>query len=217
MREARETKEEILDAAERLFADEGYGATSLRRILAEVGLNPAAIHYHFGGKDEVVEALFARRLGPLNAERLRRFDELAARSGFGVPPVAEVVDAFIAPALALASRGEEGARFLRFVGRYLHESGDAATARLRRTFEPVAKRLAELIAQAVPDLEGEALAWRVHFLIGAMYHSMSCREHVFWLCGGASPVSLERARVELIAFASAGLAAPRVEPSEVRS
>src|SRR5688572_8669011 len=98
MRDARDTKEQILDAAERLFADEGYGATSLRRILTELGLNPAAIHYHFGGKDEVVEALFARRLGPLNAERMRRFDEIAGEDR-AAPDVRRIVDAFVAPAL----------------------------------------------------------------------------------------------------------------------
>ncbi|MBL8898442.1 MAG: CerR family C-terminal domain-containing protein [Planctomycetes bacterium] len=216
MRDARDTKDQILDAAERLFADEGFGATSLRRILGDIGLNPAAIHYHFGGKDEVVEALFERRLGPLNAERLQRFEALERGAG-AAPSVAHIVDAFISPALALAARGEEGERFLRFVGRYLHESGEAASARLRRTFEPVIRRFVGLLSRALPQLQGEALAWRVHFLVGAMFHSMSCREHVGWLCGGAEKVSLERAREELIAFADAGLAAPVSRATEVRS
>jgi AcrR family transcriptional regulator len=216
MRDARDTKDQILDAAERLFAAEGFGSTSLRRILSEVGLNPAAIHYHFGGKDEMVEALFERRLGPLNAERMRRFEALET----GVreaPTLGAIVDAFISPALALAARGEEGERFLRFVGRYLQESGEAASARLRRTFEPVIRRFVGLLTKALPELRGEALAWRVHFLVGAMFHSMTCREHVSLLCGGASSISLERAREELIAFASAGLAAPALREAEVRS
>ncbi|MBK9385653.1 MAG: CerR family C-terminal domain-containing protein [Planctomycetes bacterium] len=216
MRDARDTKDQILDAAERLFAAEGFGATSLRRILGDVGLNPAAIHYHFGGKDEMVEALFERRLGPLNAERMRRFDALETRAG-AAPTVASIVDAFISPALAPAARGEEGERFLRFVGRYLQESGEAASARLRRTFEPVIRRFVDLLARALPELRGEALAWRVHFLVGAMFHSMTCREHVSWLCGGVPSVSLERAREELIAFASAGLSAPALHAAELRS
>ena len=216
MRDARDTKDQILDAAERLFADEGFGATSLRRILGDIGLNPAAIHYHFGGKDEVVEALFERRLGPLNAERLQRFEALERGTG-AAPSVAHIVDAFISPALALAARGEEGERFLRFVGRYLHESGEAASARLRRIFEPVVRRFVGLLSRALPELQGEALAWRVHFLVGAMFHSMTCRGHVSWLCGGATGVSLERAREELIAFADAGLAAPVSRATEVRS
>jgi AcrR family transcriptional regulator len=215
MRDARDTKDTILDAAERLFAEEGYGATSLRRILSEVGLNPAAIHYHFGGKDEVVEALFERRLGPLNRERLRRFDELEARGTEGLE-VARIVDAYVSPALALAARGEEGERFLRFVGRYLHESGEAASARLRRTFEPVVRRFLELVALALPGSDREALAWRIHFLVGAMFHAMSCQEQVGWLCTAPAEARLERAREELIAFASAGLSAPALRSSEVR-
>ena len=64
------TKERILDAAEKLFVDNGFSATSLRAIIKEADVNTAAVHYHFGSKEGLVEAVFARRMGDLNRERL---------------------------------------------------------------------------------------------------------------------------------------------------
>src|SRR5437867_6100600 len=93
------SKERILDVAERLFAERGFAATSLRNITAEAAVNLAAVHYHFGSKDELIEAVFARRLGPLNRERLRLLEACRAAAGGGSPSVEELLEALIAPAL----------------------------------------------------------------------------------------------------------------------
>ena len=66
-----DTKQRILDAAEHLFATDGYHATSLRSITHAAKVNLAAVNYHFGSEDELIRAVFARRSGPLNEERLR--------------------------------------------------------------------------------------------------------------------------------------------------
>ena len=62
----KDTKDRILDAAESLFADRGFGATSMRAITSAADANLAAVNYHFGSKESLIEAVFARRLGPLN-------------------------------------------------------------------------------------------------------------------------------------------------------
>ena len=86
-----DTKEKLLDAAEELFADHGFASTSLRDITTEADVNLAAVNYHFGSKLDLLRAVFARRIGPVNAERLERFDALDD------PDVEEVLRAFIAP------------------------------------------------------------------------------------------------------------------------
>src|SRR5262245_63822410 len=64
------TRNKILDAAERLFAEHGYTAVSMRSITAAAGVNVAAIHFHFASKEALFEAIFNRRVQPINAARL---------------------------------------------------------------------------------------------------------------------------------------------------
>lgn len=90
------TRERILTAAERLLLESGYDQVSVRSVCAAAGVNPAAVHYHFGSKEALVAALLEARLGPLWETEL---DALAARA----PDVASVVEAVIAPLRALAA------------------------------------------------------------------------------------------------------------------
>ena len=91
------TAERILDAAEELFADLGFDATSTRAITTRAGVNLAAVNYHYGSKDALIEAVFARRLVPLNRERLELLDRVEARAGAGGPAVESIVEAFVRP------------------------------------------------------------------------------------------------------------------------
>ena len=70
-----DTKQRILDVAERLFATRGFHATSLRAITRAAEVNLAAVNYHFGSKDALLEAVMLRRLGPLNEIRQARLDQ----------------------------------------------------------------------------------------------------------------------------------------------
>ena len=73
------TKDRILDAAESLFMEHGFEATSLRSITAAAGVNLAAVNYHFGSKEELFQAVLTRRLDPMNQERAR--PAVGARTG----------------------------------------------------------------------------------------------------------------------------------------
>ncbi|MFW5829861.1 MAG: TetR family transcriptional regulator, partial [Planctomycetota bacterium] len=72
MTAAETTRERLLDAAEACFAEIGFHAASVRMITERAGANLAAVHYHFGGKNGLIEAVITRRIGPVQAERLRR-------------------------------------------------------------------------------------------------------------------------------------------------
>ena len=78
---AIDTKDRILDTAERLFADKGYPATSLRDITNEAGVNLAAVNYHFGSKEALLSAVLDRRIGPVNEKRLELLDAAEAQAG----------------------------------------------------------------------------------------------------------------------------------------
>ena len=82
-----QTRTAILAAAERLYADRGFGDVTLRDIVAEANVNLAAVNYHFGSKDELIAELFVTRSLALNRERLRELRAAEEHGGGrGVSP-----------------------------------------------------------------------------------------------------------------------------------
>ena len=71
----------LLDAAEGLFAEKGYAATSVREITERAGCNIAAVNYHFGGKDKLYRAVFERLFAGLRQQRLEGIERSLAERG----------------------------------------------------------------------------------------------------------------------------------------
>src|SRR4051794_14544365 len=94
------TVNRILGAAARLFAARGLAGVGLREITAEAGVNLAAVNYHFGSKEKLLEALFAHRARPITEERMRLLSLCAEAPGR--PPLLEqLLEAFLRPAFSL--------------------------------------------------------------------------------------------------------------------
>jgi AcrR family transcriptional regulator len=206
-----DTKNKILDTAERLFGEQGYAATSLRHITAEAGVNLAAIHYHFGSKEGLLDHVVTRKAGPVNEQRLARLAELEAETGDGALSVEKVLEAFFAPMAEMADRDPQ---FVRMMGRMIAEG--LMPGIVRKHFQPVTGRMMEALKRALPDLPESEFRWRMHFMIGAMAHMV---------CGvpDASGIGSEsvgfRGRIGwLQAFAIGGFRAPasRTDGIEVR-
>src|SRR6266849_5837474 len=89
-REHQDTKARILQVAERLFMEHGFSATSLRMITGEAKVNLASVNYHFGSKEALIEAVFTRRLAPLNQERVTQLAQLEAKAD-GMPLTVEQI------------------------------------------------------------------------------------------------------------------------------
>lgn len=212
---AHTTRDVILDVAERLFAAEGFAGTSLRKIMAEAGVNFAAVHYHFGSKEALIQELLNRRLVPLNRTRLRLLDELEAQAGEGPLDLKKVLEAFIAPALRLSQDREHGgAVFMKLVGRFYHETGEYAQQLLRQQFGDVLRRFVTALQRAVPEVPLSEVSWRVQFLFGALSYTMVDRSLVAWISEGqCDPTNLDEAVAALVAFAAGGFTAP---PSALR-
>ena len=107
-----DTKTKLLDVAEKLFAEKGITATSLRTIIAKAEVNLAAIHYHFGSKEGLVREVFARRIKPVNNERLQRLDKIEEDCKDSAPNLEELIRAFIDPALRLRFDEPERSKYI---------------------------------------------------------------------------------------------------------
>lgn len=204
---ARDTKEKILDAAERLFAQSGFSGTSLRAITTEAGVNLASVNYHFGSKDALVEAVFARRLVPMNESRLRRLDDLARRHGAGKIPLHELVEAFVGPALALSGQSGSGPVFIRLLGRSYTEPSQHLQAAVRSMYEEVVSAFKPAFAGALPWLPREELHWRLHFLVGTLAYCMSGSDMMRLIASArvVDPPDLKALTRRLTGFLTAGL------------
>ena len=205
---AIDTKDRILDAAERLFADKGYSATSLRDITNEAGVNLAAVNYHFGSKEELLVAVLERRLGPVNQKRFELLDAAEAQAGNQPLALETVLRAYLAPPFQKRQEwGEAGAKFMQLAGRLHSETNEQFRASFLHHFDPIVRRFRPAFQRALPQLEPEEVSWRMLFVIGAMAHTMMRSEMIGFL-GGRQPRNPEEIMEALLQFAAGGLAAP---------
>jgi AcrR family transcriptional regulator len=173
-----DTKQRILDSAEEHFASVGYHATSLRSITTTAEVNLAAVNYHFGSKEALLEAVILRRLRPLNELRGRRLDEVlqqAEQTG-EVASCRDVLRCFIEPTLQLRQQGSETENFIALIGRALADPKGHAMAIFAREMQPLMQRLFQALSKSLPALSQKELFWKVHFAIGSLSHVMRCSE-----------------------------------------
>jgi AcrR family transcriptional regulator len=208
------TKDRILDAAERLFARDGFEATSLRAITAEAQVNLAAVNYHFQSKEALVQAVIARRINPINAQRLALLDAYEAESGGAPLPLERIMDAFLRPIVELV--GSHAHEFVPLVGRIYTEPGDFAARLYKQQFEPMKQRFFPALERAIPGLPPAELSWRIHFAIGAMAHTMAASKILHLMSSGRCDISdVEGTLARLKAFILAGLTAPVSTPAPI--
>jgi len=203
------TKDRILDAAEKLFADEGFTATSLRAITTEAGVNLAAVNYHFGSKDRLIEAVFERRLAPLNHERISLLDALEGSDEN--PSLEGILEAFVGPPLRLHRDTDRGGpTFMRLLGRTLTEPSQAIHEIFVRQFAEIAARFTPALERALPVLPPDEVFWRMHFAIGSMAHTMCDTFRLKLLSAGRCDAGedIDATIRRLVSFIAAGLRAP---------
>lgn len=201
------TKDRILDAAERLFARDGFEATSLRAITKEAAVNLAAVNYHFQSKEALVQAVIGRRMGPVNAQRLALLDAYQAQAGSTPIALENILDAFLRPVLEI--RGGHAREFVPLIGRIYTEPGDFSDRLYKQQFEPIAQRFIPALQRALPDLPPPELFWRVHFAIGAMAHTMAAAKLLNLMSGGRCDIhDVEGTLARLKTFILAGLTEP---------
>jgi len=206
-----ETRTRILDAAEELFMQHGFEGTSMRLLTAKAEVNLAAVNYHFGSKDALIEALFRRRLDPMNAARLAALEKLEADSA-GRPLAAEgIIRAFVGESLRMIEDSRGGGRnFIRLLGRTYTEPAKSIRALIGQMYAPTIERYKAALERALPQMPREELVWRMHFMFGTLSYTLAATDAV-QLIAGAKPEDRHDARLledRLTAFLAAGLAAP---------
>jgi AcrR family transcriptional regulator len=211
------TKIRMLDAAEALFMEHGFEATSLRQITARAEVNLAAVSYHFGSKEDLFETVLRRRLDPMNQERialLLRYERDAAPD---VLSCERILTAMFIPALALARERERGGQnFLRLLGRAYADPAPFIRRFLAEQYATMIARFKAAFARALPLLPKKELSWRLHFVMGALSYTLAGTDALKMIAAlsprevGNDEILLRR----LAPFLVAGLKAPLPDLSE---
>ena len=206
-----ETRTRILDAAEELFMQHGFEGTSMRTLTAKASVNLAAVNYHFGSKDALIEAVFRRRLDPMNSARIAELDRLEAAAGASPPSTDAIIRVFLRASLAMIEDTKSGGRnFTRLLGRAYTEPSKPIRALIGQLYAPTMARYKGAFERALPDLPKDELIWRMHFMFGTLAYTLAATDTVQLIAGCKPEDRYDAALLEerLTAFLHAGLIAP---------
>ena len=213
------TRDAILDTAEQLFAERGHENTSMRQITGAAGVNLAAVNYHFGSKEALVQAVLKRRLAVVNSERLRLLDEMQAKAEGKPLKPSQIVDAFFGTLLRLAANPDHaGKNFLPLLERTMTDPAGFLRALLAEEYADVIKRYRQALFEALPDVPRAEIIWRFQFMLGATSYAIMGTDTLRIVTGWA-PDQREQADdpelllPRLMSFLLGGLRAPLPPPA----
>lgn len=202
-----DTRSRLLDTAERMFATTGFSGVSLRAVVGEAGVNLAAIHYHFGSKFELIEAVVLRHAEAIIS---RRMELLAAcREEPGRPDlVTQIIEAFLIP--AFDTEGDtDYATYTKLRARLAVESGDLAGRILSKGFDESSRAFIDALKKALPEQSETDVYWRFHMLLGTMVYTTLDTGRIRSLSGGRVDTGdLKAALPQLVHLLSAAFRAP---------
>jgi AcrR family transcriptional regulator len=203
VRPAAGAVEELLQAAERLFARDGVENVALTQIVAQAGQkNRSALHYHFGSRSGVLTAVLNRRLAPINARREAMMAALPA-----APTVTQVLRAEVAPLAQVMLEEAWGPDYLSILAQVTYHPQLLGEQNVAETYLTGLRRGRMLLALASPETPASALDQRVVWFKDSVVFALAR-----WVRDTPAPErtrpALSTLLEQLVAYGAAGLAAP---------
>ncbi len=206
-RPGSETREQLLAAAERLFAERGFTGVSVRIIAAEAGVNWSLVGYHFRGKEGLLAEVYRRHCSSLNADRLRRL----AQARLAGLELESVIEAFVRPALAEIQGPDGQNQFSRLRAMLAAEDAPLFTQLVAENFDRSSRTFVAALRECLPDLPPDEVLWRFHFMLGTIYYSASSPQRIkAFSRGRCDPGDLEATVRHLVPFLAAAFRSPAV-------
>ena len=162
-----ETIEQILDVAEYLFSRHGLYGVTLKDVAKGVGVHHTLLNYYFADKQELFDAVFARRAAVTSERRMKALDAYDKASG-GKPTVEGALRAFLDTDLDLYIEGGDGWRNYGALSAQIANTPQWGAEMMDQHFDPVVLRLIEILGKALPDASKEDIFWGYHFVSGAL-------------------------------------------------
>lgn len=201
-----DAKERIFAAAEKLFTEQGYAATSMRMIAAAAGVPLASINYHFGSKRDLMEAVYQRVLGA-DATRSGYLAKLEREASDTPLTLTRIVETFIESTLRLARKNTvSGAVFKQLVGRAYFEPGDDF---IPEEYVRIMDWYRRALMKALPHLPEDELLRRMYYFVGIVAYVMAGRDvmHLLERSSSDAPADPEGLLRALVPFIVGGFEA----------
>lgn len=198
-----DTKEQIINVAERLFAEKGFAGTSLRNVIREAGVNIAAVHYHFGSKEELFVAVVRRAAQQIVTSQL---EQLAKYENLDEPPSLEkILEAFYGPPLrAIIQMGETGLIRAQFMGRCRAEPLPIQQLS-EKEFNESHRRFLDILQRTLPDQTRTELTWKLDLAIAIIVRTVNQINQPNSLINTGSSEEVEIAIARLVKFVAGGM------------
>ena len=197
------THETVLNAAEALFAKDGFGV-SLRIIAKKARVNESLLIHYFGSKKGLIAATFLRRAQVLSSEHIQLLDLLESRPE--PPSIEDIVRAWLTPAYNMQRRSAGNAAFLKMSARLEYETSPNQLELRNLVWQGSMQRYVTALLRAAPHLEGKAVYWRTIFMIGAFLYTAFENHRISVLSNGlCDPRDADDALAQLIPFVVGGL------------
>jgi AcrR family transcriptional regulator len=177
------TRTAILNAAEKLYAERGFGEVTLRDIVAAAEVNLAAVNYHFGSKDELIAELFVTRSLATNRERLNELKS-AEEAGGGRASIDSILRALVGPTLrGCLGPDRERSSAARFMIRASIESVPPIRKIKNREVDHL-RKFAAAMRRSLPDRNEVDLYWGLHFALAMAHQTIRDSERLNKLSEG---------------------------------
>ncbi|MAB92494.1 MAG: TetR family transcriptional regulator [Alteromonas sp.] len=204
---AKNTKTDILDAAELLFSQYGFTQTSMREITTQANVNLASVNYHFGSKKNLIQSVLKRYFDILMPEVALCLKSLSP--SMGTRGIAELLESLIPPMLKLNTLGPNGtAIFVQLLGRGYNETQGHLRRFIMTNYGETVRALVASIQRCLPELPEEELFWRLHFAMGSFVFSMASSQALTEIAESDfhKQVEIEEVISHLVPFVAQGLA-----------
>lgn len=198
-----DTKTQLLNVAEHMFAERGFTSTTLRNVVSAAGANLAAVHYHFGSKEELLRAVVIRIAQPVVKRQLQLLSELEAQAE--PPSVKAILTAFLAPCLEFVAK-DEGSRMVRaqFMGRCRTEP-EPIQSIAHKEFGASLQACLNALQRALPNQSRSQIHWKLDLVVAALVRVQTEAGKPNALLQSSDPKDIQQTISQLVNFVAAGM------------
>jgi len=202
-----DTKQRLILAAEKLYAEHGFNSVSLRQITENAQANVASVNYHFGSMEALADIVITRHISPVNDLRLRALKELRENFGGDSIPLRQILMAFMRPMMEqMQSSRLRSDLFGKIMGQCMGQKGQQLPYKVEQQMQDVIANFIQEISAALPQLSKENVIWRLHYSFGVIAHTLLFADRVELLVdSGQQKESLDTSLERIIDYCEAGL------------